>query len=137
MTFRLLFIFLVVALFHFLHFHFRSLPLLPKVLINVWGAFSVIFLATYTANIAAHFAGLFLAPEVNDFHDTSVSYSFTKFEILFSNVSIYRKQLMKQRTGTARSSASEGYLMEKYTELYEYSQKFKVDSFEQGLEELR
>ncbi|XP_075590916.1 uncharacterized protein LOC124490664 [Dermatophagoides farinae] len=86
-----------------------------KVLINVWGAFSVIFLATYTANIAAHFAG-FLLPEVNDFHDSS---------------------LMKQRTGTARSSASEGYLMEKYTELWHHIQRYKVDSFDAGLESLR
>ncbi|KAI2809655.1 Glutamate receptor ionotropic, NMDA 3A [Blomia tropicalis] len=83
-----------------------------KVLINVWGAFSVIFLATYTANIAAHFAGLFLVPEVNDFHDTS-------------------------RTGTARSSASEGYLMEKYTDLWHYIKRHKVDSFDEGLEHLR
>ena len=44
---------------------------------------------------------------------------------------------MKQRTGTARSSASEGYLMEKYTELYEHSQSYKVDTFEKGLDELR
>ncbi|XP_075679990.1 LOW QUALITY PROTEIN: uncharacterized protein LOC113796915 [Dermatophagoides pteronyssinus] len=86
-----------------------------KVLINVWGAFSVIFLATYTANIAAHFAG-FLLPEVNDFHDSS---------------------LMQQRTGTARSSASEGYLMEKYTDLWHHIQRYKVDSFDAGLESLR
>ncbi|XP_054162601.1 glutamate receptor ionotropic, NMDA 3A-like [Oppia nitens] len=90
-----------------------------KVLINVWGAFSVIFLATYTANIAAHFAGLFLIPEVNDFRDSS---------------------LMKQRTGTARSSASEGYLMEKYTDLWHHIQRCnhcKVHNFTEGLEHLR
>lgn len=44
-----------------------------KVLINLWGCFSVIFLASYTANIAAHFAGLFFQLQVHDFHDTSVS----------------------------------------------------------------
>ena len=46
-------------------------------------------------------------------------------------------KLMKQRTGTARSSASEGYLMEKYTELWNYIQHYKVDSFDEGLEHLR
>lgn len=44
-----------------------------KVLINLWGCFSVIFLASYTANIAALFAGLFFQRPVNDFHDQWVS----------------------------------------------------------------
>ncbi|XP_022254048.1 glutamate receptor ionotropic, NMDA 3A-like [Limulus polyphemus] len=44
-----------------------------KVLINLWGCFSVIFLASYTANIAALFAGLFFQLRVDDFHDSSVS----------------------------------------------------------------
>ena len=132
-------------------------------LINVWGAFSVIFLATYTANIAAHFAGLFLEAEVNDFHDSIVNidifiltntptlntqnqkkkqfllqfnqiFPFKKHENLFL---LLKKQLMKKRTGTARSSASEGYLMEKYTDVWHHIQKYKVDSFDEGLENLR
>ncbi|UYV76114.1 hypothetical protein LAZ67_13002577, partial [Cordylochernes scorpioides] len=43
-----------------------------KVLINLWGCFSVIFLASYTANIAALFAGLSFNLRVDDFHDASV-----------------------------------------------------------------
>lgn len=43
-----------------------------KFLINVWGGFSVIFIASYTANIAALIAGLFFHNAVNTF-DTSVS----------------------------------------------------------------
>src|SRR6218665_1574295 len=71
---------LISSLFYYLVLYVSS-----QVLINVWGAFSVIFLATYTANIAAHFAGLFLAPEVNDFHDTSVSnIIFLPMNILYS-----------------------------------------------------
>lgn len=38
-----------------------------KFLINVWGGFSVIFVASYTANIAALIAGLF-------FHNAASSY---------------------------------------------------------------
>ena len=46
---------------------------LLKVLINLWAGFSVIFLATYTANIAAHFAGLFTGLEVKKLSDSIVS----------------------------------------------------------------
>ena len=44
-----------------------------KFLINVWGGFSVIFIASYTANIAALIAGLFFHTAVGDHHDRSVS----------------------------------------------------------------
>jgi ionotropic glutamate receptor NMDA 3A len=44
-----------------------------KFLINVWGGFSVIFVASYTANIAALIAGLFFQNDVSNYHDRSVS----------------------------------------------------------------
>lgn len=44
-----------------------------KFLINVWGGFSVIFVASYTANIAALIAGLFFHDTVSNYHDRSVS----------------------------------------------------------------
>lgn len=44
-----------------------------KFLINVWGGFSVIFVASYTANIAALIAGLFFHNTVSNYHDRSVS----------------------------------------------------------------
>lgn len=43
-----------------------------KFLINIWGGFSVIFVASYTANIAALIAGLFFHPAVSNYHDKSV-----------------------------------------------------------------
>lgn len=43
-----------------------------KFLINVWGGFSVIFIASYTANIAALIAGLFFHNAAGTF-DASVS----------------------------------------------------------------
>lgn len=43
-----------------------------KFLINVWGGFSVIFVASYTANIAALIAGLFFHNAANKY-DASVS----------------------------------------------------------------
>lgn len=45
-----------------------------KFLINVWGGFSVIFVASYTANIAALIAGLFFQNTVSNYHDRSVSF---------------------------------------------------------------
>ena len=50
-----------------------------KFLINVWGGFSVIFLASYTANIAALFAGVFSETAVTNFHDPRVSYHHRHF----------------------------------------------------------
>lgn len=47
-----------------------------KFLINVWGGFSVIFVASYTANIAALIAGLFFHNTVSNYHDRSVSLHF-------------------------------------------------------------
>ena len=44
-----------------------------KFLINVWGGFSVIFVASYTANIAALIAGLFFHNTVSNYHDGIVS----------------------------------------------------------------
>lgn len=46
-----------------------------KFLINVWGGFSVIFVASYTANIAALIAGLF-------FHNTASNYLDGKVRLL-------------------------------------------------------
>jgi ionotropic glutamate receptor NMDA 3A len=46
-----------------------------KFLINVWGGFSVIFVASYTANIAALIAGLFFHSATATYHDNSVSMS--------------------------------------------------------------
>lgn len=43
-----------------------------KFLINVWGGFSVIFVASYTANIAALIAGLFFQNTVSNYNDRSV-----------------------------------------------------------------
>jgi len=45
-----------------------------KFLINVWGGFSVIFVASYTANIAALIAGLFFQNTNSNYNDRSVSY---------------------------------------------------------------
>lgn len=54
-----------------------------KFLINVWGGFSVIFVASYTANIAALIAGHFFHNTVCNYHDRSVS-----IEISHENLTI-------------------------------------------------
>ncbi|KAG8183283.1 hypothetical protein JTE90_004903 [Oedothorax gibbosus] len=87
-----------------------------KVLINIWGAFSVIFLASYTANIAALFAGLFFHLRVDDFHDV---------------------QLFNLRTGTARGSAAEFYVYKENPELWHHIRRYGVNTLQEGLEQLR
>ncbi|XP_076354948.1 glutamate receptor ionotropic, NMDA 3A-like [Tachypleus tridentatus] len=87
-----------------------------KVLINLWGCFSVIFLASYTANIAALFAGLFFQLRVDDLHDSS---------------------LLNQRTGAAKGSAAEGYVFSENTRLWQHIQKYEVETLEGGLDQIR
>ncbi|XP_055950590.1 glutamate receptor ionotropic, NMDA 3A-like [Argiope bruennichi] len=87
-----------------------------KVLINLWGCFSVIFVSSYTANIAAHFAGLFFHLRVYDFHDAS---------------------LLSQRTGTAKGSAAESYIYAQNPQLWQHIQKYGFADLEEGLEKLR
>ncbi|XP_054717005.1 LOW QUALITY PROTEIN: glutamate receptor ionotropic, NMDA 3A-like [Uloborus diversus] len=87
-----------------------------KVLINLWGCFSVIFVSSYTANIAAHFAGLFFHLRVDDFHDAS---------------------LLNQRTGATKGSSAESYIHAQNPQLWQHIQKYGFEDLEEGLEKLR
>ncbi|XP_069947292.1 uncharacterized protein [Cherax quadricarinatus] len=83
-----------------------------KVLINVWGAFSVIFVASYTANIAALFAGLFQTRYLAD------------------------KKVLSQRVGAVRASSAEYYVSKLDPELWAHMRPSLVDNFTQGLQNL-
>ncbi|XP_023210876.1 glutamate receptor ionotropic, NMDA 3A-like [Centruroides sculpturatus] len=87
-----------------------------KVLINLWGCFSVIFLASYTANIAALFAGIFSQVRVDDFHDAI---------------------LLSQKTGTAKGSSAESFVHTENSQLWKHIQNYGVDNLEDGLQKLR
>ncbi|KAG8223040.1 hypothetical protein J437_LFUL001362 [Ladona fulva] len=87
-----------------------------KFLINVWGGFSVIFVASYTAHIAALIAGLFFRPTVTDYND---------------------KRLLTLKVGAPRSSAVEYYVQKANHELYEHLQHTPVPNIEEGIRRLR
>ncbi|XP_043483125.1 uncharacterized protein LOC122511745 isoform X3 [Leptopilina heterotoma] len=85
-----------------------------KFLINVWGGFSVIFVASYTANIAALIAGLF-------FH---------------SSVTTHRS-LLSQRVGVPKASAAEYYVQQYHKELWSHIIKYSLSDVAEGVERLR
>ncbi|XP_017780096.1 PREDICTED: uncharacterized protein LOC108565254 [Nicrophorus vespilloides] len=87
-----------------------------KFLINVWGGFSVIFVASYTANIAALIAGLFFHNTVSNYHDRS---------------------LLSQKVGAPKASASEYYVQKANRLLWEHMHKYSLDNVEVGIERLR
>ncbi|KAK6640098.1 hypothetical protein RUM43_008375 [Polyplax serrata] len=87
-----------------------------KFLINVWGGFSVIFVASYTANIAALIAGLFFHNSVSDYHDRS---------------------LLTQRVGAPKSSSADYYIHRANQHLWEHMQKYSFDDLETGISLLR
>ncbi|KAG5670729.1 hypothetical protein PVAND_000973 [Polypedilum vanderplanki] len=86
-----------------------------KFLINVWGGFSVIFIASYTANIAALIAGLFFQNSANTY-DTS---------------------LLTQRVGIPRASAAESYIQRYDKHLWERMKKYTFNSIEEGIQGLK
>ncbi|XP_068081518.1 uncharacterized protein [Anabrus simplex] len=87
-----------------------------KFLINVWGGFSVIFVASYTANIAALIAGLFFHNSVNNYHD---------------------RGLLSQRVGAPRASAAEYYVRRANQLLWEHMQRYSVRDVEEGIQHLK
>ncbi|XP_058457458.1 uncharacterized protein LOC131434603 isoform X4 [Malaya genurostris] len=86
-----------------------------KFLINVWGGFSVIFIASYTANIAALIAGLL-------FHNESGGYS---------------GPLLKQRIGVPLATAAEYYVQTNDKILWEHMKRYQLLNIENGIERLK
>ncbi|XP_049823043.1 uncharacterized protein LOC109597115 isoform X3 [Aethina tumida] len=87
-----------------------------KFLINVWGGFSVIFVASYTANIAALIAGLFFHNTVSNYHDRS---------------------LLSQKVGAPKASAAEYYVQKANQHLWQHMNKYALGNVEEGVERLR
>ncbi|KAL3268123.1 hypothetical protein HHI36_007250 [Cryptolaemus montrouzieri] len=87
-----------------------------KFLINVWGGFSVIFVASYTANIAALIAGLFFHNTVSNYHDRS---------------------LLSQKVGAPKASAAEYYVQKANQHLWQHMHRYALSNIEEGVERLR
>ncbi|XP_078043085.1 uncharacterized protein LOC144473254 isoform X1 [Augochlora pura] len=88
-----------------------------KFLINIWGGFSVIFVATYTANIAALIADLFFHSAVSsNYHD---------------------KSLLLQKVGAPRASAAEYYVQKANPELWSHMARYSLSNVAEGVERLR
>ncbi|GAB1859040.1 Glutamate [NMDA] receptor subunit 3A [Camponotus japonicus] len=87
-----------------------------KFLINIWGGFSVIFVASYTANIAALIAGLFFHSAVSNYHD---------------------KSLLSQRVATPRASAAEYYVQKANPQLWSHMARFSLSDVAEGVKRLR
>nr|XP_032510989.1 uncharacterized protein LOC116765580 isoform X2 [Danaus plexippus plexippus] len=88
-----------------------------KFLINVWGGFSVIFVASYTANIAALIAGLFFHNAVDDYQG--------------------RGNWLSLRVGTAKSSVAEYYIQRNNPLWAQQMRRFALHNIEEGIERLR
>ncbi|KAG7212509.1 hypothetical protein KM043_012819 [Ampulex compressa] len=87
-----------------------------KFLINIWGGFSVIFVASYTANIAALIAGLSLQSAVSNYRD---------------------KSLLSQKVGAPRASAAEYYVQKAYPQLWSHMAQYSLSNVAEGVESLR
>uniref|UniRef100_A0A182NM23 Ionotropic glutamate receptor C-terminal domain-containing protein n=1 Tax=Anopheles dirus TaxID=7168 RepID=A0A182NM23_9DIPT len=86
-----------------------------KFLINVWGGFSVIFIASYTANIAALIAGLL-------FHNEA---------------KYYEMSMLTQRVGSPIATAAESYVQQNDKRLWEHMKKYQLQSIDEGIQRLK
>uniref|UniRef100_A0A182M2L0 Ionotropic glutamate receptor C-terminal domain-containing protein n=1 Tax=Anopheles culicifacies TaxID=139723 RepID=A0A182M2L0_9DIPT len=86
-----------------------------KFLINVWGGFSVIFIASYTANIAALIAGLL-------FHNEA---------------KYYEMSMLTQRVGSPIATAAESYVQQNDKRLWEHMKKYQLQSIDEGIARLK
>ncbi|XP_058065948.1 uncharacterized protein LOC131215574 [Anopheles bellator] len=86
-----------------------------KFLINVWGGFSVIFIASYTANIAALIAGLL-------FHNEA---------------KYYEMSMLTQRVGSPMATAAESYVQHNDKRLWEHMKKYQLQSIDEGIARLK
>ncbi|XP_035788210.1 uncharacterized protein LOC118464730 isoform X2 [Anopheles albimanus] len=86
-----------------------------KFLINVWGGFSVIFIASYTANIAALIAGLL-------FHNEA---------------KYYEMSMLTQRVGSPIATAAESYVQYNDKPLWEHMKKYQLHSIDEGIQRLK
>ncbi|XP_015380519.1 PREDICTED: glutamate receptor ionotropic, NMDA 3B-like [Diuraphis noxia] len=87
-----------------------------KFLINVWGGFCVIFVASYTANIAALIASLLFQNADVDYND---------------------RNMFLMKVGSAKSSSAEVYLKDKNPALWQHVQKYSVPDTASGMRMLR
>nr|XP_024214944.1 glutamate receptor ionotropic, NMDA 3A-like [Halyomorpha halys] len=87
-----------------------------KFLINVWGGFSVIFVASYTANIAALIAGLFFHSATATPNDNS---------------------LLSQRVAAPQGSATDYYVQRANRMLWEHMRRIKVPDISVGVQMLK
>lgn len=113
-----------------------------KFLINVWGGFSVIFVASYTANIAALIAGLFFHNAVDDIQGRINVSSHLLIAGLFVNlfrifVTLCYFQWLFLRVGTAQSSVSEYYVQRNNPQLAQQMRRYVLQDVEAGIERLR
>lgn len=113
-----------------------------KFLINVWGGFSVIFVASYTANIAALIAGLFFHNAVDDIQGRiNVSTQFIGLGVIGFLIQDYNELIFFQwlflRVGTAKSSVSEYYVQRNNPQLAQQMRRYVLQDVEAGIERLR
>lgn len=111
-----------------------------KFLINIWGGFSVIFVASYTANRAALIAGRFFHPAVSNYHDKSVS-KYLYIVLLLTNFHYLGRecllQLLLQKVGAPRASAAEYYVQKANTQLWSHMARYSLSNVAEGVERLR